>query len=118
MRTTNAVARHKSKKQTMKAARGFYGARHRQLKKALEATRRAEAEAFRGRKQKKRDFRSLWITRINIAARDNGITYSQLIAGLHKANIELDRKQLSELAIHQPQAFTQVCEAAKGAMAG
>ncbi|MFW5828821.1 MAG: 50S ribosomal protein L20 [Planctomycetota bacterium] len=118
MRATNSASRHKAKKQIMKRARGFYGSRHRSLRQALQATKRAEAEAFSGRKQKKRDYRKLWITRVNIAARDNGITYSQLIAGLHKADIRLDRKQLSELAIHQPEAFSQICGQAKAALVG
>jgi large subunit ribosomal protein L20 len=116
MRATNAVARHQAKKKVMKRARGYFGARHRQHTEAMQAEMRAERSSFVGRKLKKREMRRLWITRINIAARINGIAYNQLIAGLHKADIRLDRKQLSELAIHQPAAFATICEQAKSAL--
>ncbi len=117
MRSSNAVARHKAKKKTMKKVRGFYGARHKVLRVAYIAEKRAEQHAYIGRKLKKRDMRKLWITRINIASRANGLSYSRLIAGLNKADIRLDRKQLSEMAIHEPEAFTQVVEQAKAALA-
>jgi large subunit ribosomal protein L20 len=78
--------------------------------------KRAEKQAFVGRKLKKRDMRSLWITRLNIASRAQGLPYSRLIAGLAKADIRLDRKQLSELAIHQPEAFAQIVAQAKAAL--
>ena len=118
MRTTNTPARKKAKKAIMKQARGYHAGRHKMYRRALQATKRAEQQAFIGRKLKKRDFRRLWITRINIAARANGISYSRLIAGLQKADVRLDRRQLSELAIHQPEAFTQICEQARQSLAG
>lgn len=99
----------------MKAARGFIGGRSAQFKQARQTLHRAWAYAYRDRKQRKRDFRRLWITRINAAARQNGTTYSQLMGGLHKANIELDRKVLAEMAIFDPAGFTKVVEAARQA---
>ncbi len=117
MRTTNAVARHKAKKKLMKRVRGFYGARNSTLRQAHIAIKRAEQHAFVGRKLKKRDMRRLWITRINIASRANGLAYSRLIAGLNKVDIRLNRKQLSEMAIHEPEAFASVVEQAKAALA-
>ena len=117
MRTTNAVARHKAKKKLMKRVRGFYGARNSTLRQAHIAIKRAEQHAFVGRKLKKRDMRRLWITRINIASRANGLAYSRLIAGLNKVDIRLNRKQLSEMAIHEPEAFATVVEQAKAALA-
>ncbi len=117
MRTTNAVARHKAKKKLMKKVKGFYGARNSRLREAHIAVKRSEASAFAGRKLKKRDFRKLWITRINIATREQGLSYSRFIAGLNKADIRLDRKQLSELAINQPAAFKAIVDQAKAALA-
>ncbi len=116
MRSTNGAARHKSKKRVMDRAKGFRGGRHTMYTVATEAVMRAEANAFVGRKLKKRDYRSLWINRINIASREAGLSYSRLIAGLQKADIRLDRKQLSELAIHQPEAFKQIVGQAKAAL--
>lgn len=117
MRTTNGAARHQSKKRVLKDAKGFCGARSKHWRTVITATMRAERHAFVGRKLKKRDMRQLWITRINIASREQGLSYSRLIAGLAKADIRLDRRQLSELAIHQPVAFAQVVEQAKAALA-
>lgn len=117
MRTTNGAAKHKARKSLMKAVDGFHGARGKHYKEAQTAFKRAEKQAFIGRKLKKRDFRKLWITRLNIASRDLGLSYSRLIAGLHKADIQLDRKQLSELAIHEPEAFAAIVEKAKAALA-
>lgn len=102
----------------MKArAKGFYSGRHKMYRVICEAVRRAEVQAFIGRKLKKRQFRAMWIKRINIACRVHGITYSRLIPGLQKADIRLDRKQLSELAIHQPEAFASIVGQAKSALA-
>ena len=115
MRASNAVARHKAKKAVMKQARGYYLGRNSQYRHALAATKRAEQQAFVSRKQKKRNFRQLWISRINIAVRQHDMTYSRFIAALNKLDIRLDRKQLSELAIHQPDAFAQLVEQAKAA---
>lgn len=108
MRATNGAARHRMIKRIQKRARGYYSGRHKMYRVMCEALRRADVQAFASRKQKKRTFRSLWIKRISIACRAQGITYSRLIAGLQKADIRLDRKQLSELAIHEPEAFNQI----------
>ena len=114
MRSTSAPARKKASKALMKSVRGYHGARSKTKANALIAQKRAEKSAFAGRKQKKRDFRRLWITRLNIASREQGLSYSRLIAGLNKADIRLDRKQLSELAIHQPEAFAAIVEEGQG----
>ncbi len=116
MRTTNSVSRHSARKRLMKSVRGYYGARHRNVRQALIAQKRAEQHAFVGRKLKKRDMRRLWITRINIASRALGLSYSRFIAGLNKVDIRLNRKQLSEMAIHEPEAFAAVVEQAKAAV--
>jgi large subunit ribosomal protein L20 len=96
----------------LKMARGYVGGRHRLFKTATEAVDRALAYAYRDRKARKRDFRRLWIVRINAAARLNGLSYSKLIGGLQKANIALDRKVLSNMAIMDPNAFSQIAKAA------
>ncbi len=116
MRATNGAARHRSQKRIMKTAKGFRGGRHAMFRVAVEAIKRAEQQSFIGRKRKKRDFRQLWIARINIASRPLGVTYSRLIAGLAKADIRIDRRQLSELAIHQPAAFADIVNKAKAAL--
>jgi large subunit ribosomal protein L20 len=116
MRVTNGAARHRSIKRVFKRAKGFRGGRRKLLYVAMEAVKRAEVQAFIGRKQKKREYRRLWITRINVASRAHGVTYSRLIAGLQKADIRLDRKQLSEIAINQPEVFTGIVSQAKAAL--
>lgn len=116
MRATNVPARHQSRKKVMKHVKGQRGGRSKMYRRALEASVRADQQAFVGRKLKKREYRSLWITRVNIAARANGIAYSRLIAGMAKADIRLDRRALSEMAIHQPAAFAAVCAKAKAAL--
>ena len=113
-RGVQAKARHKK---VLKQAKGFRGARSRTYKVAKQAVMRAGQYAYRDRRVKKRVFRSLWIVRINAAARDNGITYSQLIAGLKKANINLDRKVLASLAINDKEAFSPIAEQAKSKLA-
>ncbi len=100
----------------MKAAKGFIGGRRTQFKQARQTLHRAWVYAYRDRKVRKRDFRRLWITRINAAARLNGMSYSKLIGGLHKAKIELDRKVLAEMAIFDPAAFSKIVEAARQAI--
>jgi len=115
MRATNTPARHRAKKQILKQARGQYGGRSNMYRRAREAVKRADQQAYIGRKLKKREFRRLWITRLNIASRAHGLPYSRLIAGLQAADIRLDRKQLSELAIHNPDAFAQIVEQVKAA---
>ena len=108
---------HKRHKRILKDASGYWGGRHRLFKTAKEAVMKAMDDAFHGRKQKKRDFRALWIARINAACRQNGISYSQFIYGLNKATIEINRKVLSEVAINDPQAFTNLVEKARTALA-
>lgn len=115
MRTRTNVARHRRRRRILKAARGFFGARKNLLRVAKDGVMRAHAYAYTGRKRRKRDFRSLWIQRINAAARDNGLTYSQLIGLLGKGGIALDRKSLADLAVSDPAAFTKVVEAARSA---
>ena len=109
------VARRRRKK-ILKLARGARGARSRLFKTAKETVERGWKYAYRDRRVRKRAFRRLWIARINAAARINGVSYSKLIHGLKKANIELDRKVLADLAIHDPKAFGSVAEMAKAAI--
>lgn len=108
---------HKRRKKTLKLAKGFYGAASRHYRSAKTAVMRAQRSAFVGRKQKKRDFRKLWIARINAAARINGISYSRLINGLKMANVEVNRKMLAELAVNDAAAFAQLVEVAKSKLA-
>ena len=115
-RVTNTPARHRRKRRLLKAAKGYWGARSKLHKVLKENLHRAWAYAYKGRRLKKRDFRSLWITRLNAAARARGLRYSQLIQGLNKAGIAINRKVLSELAIHDPKGFDAVFESAKGAL--
>ena len=117
MRATNGASRHRMIKRIKKRAAGYFSGRSKMYRVICEAVRRAEVQGFAGRKLKKRQFRQLWIKRISIECRKLGITYSRLIAGLEKADIRLDRKQLSELAIHQPAAFADVVDKAKAAAA-
>ena len=113
-RGVQAKARHKK---VLKQAKGFRGGRSRTYKVAKQAVMRAGQYAYRDRRVKKRVFRSLWIVRINAAARDNGLTYSQLIAGLKKANIDLDRKVLASLAVNDKEAFSLIAKQAKSNLA-
>lgn len=115
MRTTKGAARNKAKKRLFKKAKGYVGGRGKLLRTVKETLVKAEAYAYRDRKVRKREFRKLWIIRINAACRQRGLRYSEFICGLKKAGIELDRKQLSEMAIHDPAAFDQVVEKAKAA---
>ena len=100
----------------MKAAKGYFGARSRVYRVAVQAVTKAGQYAYRDRRQKKRQFRQLWIARINAAARQNGLSYSRLINGLKKASIEIDRKILSDIAVHDKMAFTALVEKAKAAL--
>jgi len=109
------VARRRHKK-VMKQAKGYYGARSRVYRVAKQAVIKAKQYAYRDRKQRKRQFRALWIARINAGARANGLSYSRLIAGLNKANVEIDRKVLADLAMNEKQAFTAVVEKAKSSL--
>ncbi|MCW8963915.1 MAG: 50S ribosomal protein L20 [Gammaproteobacteria bacterium] len=110
------VARAKHKK-VLKKAKGYYGARSRVYRVAKQAVIKAGQYAYRDRRQKKRQFRSLWITRINAAARECGLSYSRLINGLHKAEIDVDRKILAELAVDDKASFAALAEKAKAALA-
>ena len=109
-RGVQAKARHKK---VLKQAKGFRGARSRTYKVAKQAVMRAGQYAYRDRRVKKRVFRSLWIIRINAAARENGLTYSKLITGLKKAKIDLDRKTLASIAVNDKEAFSKIVEEAK-----
>jgi len=98
----------------LKMARGYVGGRHRLYRTAVEAVDRALAYAYRDRKARKRDFRKLWIVRIGAAARQNGMSYSRLMGGLKKAGVELDRKVLANMAVLDPETFSQICKLAAG----
>lgn len=117
MRVNYGVARHRKVKRLFKKVKGYRGGRSKLLRTAKESLVRAEAFATRDRKQKKRNYRSLWIVRLNAAAREEGLKYSTLINGLKKANININRKMLSELAINNKAAFTQIAQQAKAALA-
>jgi large subunit ribosomal protein L20 len=117
MRTTIGVARRRKKNRLFQKAKGYVGGRRRLLRTMKENLVRAEAFAFRDRRVRKREFRKLWIIRINAACRERGLRYSEFIAGLKKVAIELDRKSLSGLAIHDPPAFDAIVEKAKAALA-
>jgi large subunit ribosomal protein L20 len=117
MRTLKGSARRKAKKRLLKQAKGNRGGRGKLLRTAKETVLRSGAFAFRDRRARKRDFRKLWIIRINAACRERGVRYSEFIHGLQMANIELDRKSLSELAVHDPAAFDAVVNQVKEALA-
>ena len=110
----NAKKRHN---RVLKEAKGYRGARSKQYRVAKQSVMRANASAFAGRKERKRDFRKLWIARINAAARMNDISYSQLMHGLKLAGVDMNRKMLSEIAIADPEGFTKLVEVAKAALA-
>lgn len=109
----NAKKKHN---RVLKMAKGYRGARSKQYRVAKQSVMRALANAYRGRKEKKRQYRSLWITRINAGARLNGLSYSQLMHGLKSAGADINRKVLSELAISDAKGFTELCELAKSAL--
>lgn len=113
-RGTVARARHKK---VLKQAKGYYGARSRVYRVAVQAVTKAGQYAYRDRRQRKRQFRQLWIARINAAARQNGMSYSRFINGLKKASVEIDRKILADIAVHDKNAFSALVDAAKGALA-
>ena len=113
-RGVQARARHKK---VLKQAKGYSGARSKLFKTAKQAVDKAGQYAYRDRRQRKRQFRALWIVRINAAARDNGLSYSRMMAGLSKAEISLDRKVLADMAVHDKTAFSALAEKAKAALA-
>ena len=114
-RVKTAIITRKKHKKILKRAKGYYGAKHYRFRMAKQAVMKSGMYSYVGRKDKKSNFRKLWIARINAAARQNGLTYSKLISGLKKANIVINRKMLSELAITDPKAFTKIAEIAKKA---
>ena len=113
-RVKRSVTAKKKRRKIFKMAKGFFGARSRLLRTATEAVDRAMKYAYRDRRVRKREFRKLWIARINAAARSCDITYSRLIDGMNKACVALDRKVLADLAVHDPQGFAAVVDIAKG----
>lgn len=115
-RVKRGVASRARRKKVLKAAKGYYGARSRSFKVAKQAVIKAGQYAYRDRRQRKRQFRNLWIIRINAGAREHGLSYSRFIAGLKKAAIEVDRKVLADLAMHEPAAFAVLAEKAKAAL--
>ena len=117
MRTTKGAARNKAKRRLYKRAKGYRGGRGNLLRTVKETLIRAEAYAYRDRRVRRREFRKLWIIRINAAVRQRGIRYSEFICGLKKAGIELDRRTLSEMAIHDPAAFDQIVDKVRETLA-
>ena len=117
MRVKTGVVRTRRHKKLLKQARGFYSGRRKHFRKAKEQLERSLVYAYRDRRQKKRDFRKLWIIRINAAARLNDMNYSRFMHGLKLANIELDRKILADMAMNAPESFTKIAEASKAALA-
>ena len=116
-RIKRGVAAKKRRNRILRQARGYYGARSRLLKTAREAVEKGWKYAYRDRKQRKRQFRALWITRINAAAREHGLSYSRFINGLQQAGVEVDRKVLAQLAVSDPKAFGDLAELAKSKVA-
>ena len=115
-RVKRGVTAHRRHKKILKQAKGYYGARSRVFRVAKQAVTKAGQYAYRDRRQRKRQFRTLWITRINAQSRANGITYSKFINGLKRAGITLDRRVLADLAVHDKLAFSAVVERAKAAL--
>ena len=116
-RVKRGVTAHAKHKKVLKKAKGYYGRRKNTIRVAKQAVEKAGQYAYRDRKVRKRNFRSLWIQRINAGAREHGLTYGRLVDGLTKAGIEVDRKVLSDLAIHEPEAFAGLVAKAKEALA-
>ena len=114
-RVKTAKITRKRHKKILKQAKGYYGAKHYRFRNANQAVLKSLSYAYVGRKDRKSDFRKLWIARINAAARMNGLTYSKLIAGLKKANVVINRKMLAEVAVNDPKAFSEIVEVAKKA---
>ena len=114
-RVKTAIITRKKHNKILKRAKGYYGAKHYRFRMAKQQVMKSGNYAFTGRKDKKSNFRKLWIARINAAARMNGLTYSKLIAGLKKANVTINRKMLAEIAVNDSKAFTEIAEIAKNA---
>ena len=116
-RVKGGVSAHNRHRKVIKRAKGYYGRRKNTFRVANQAVEKAGQYAYRDRRARKRNFRSLWIQRINAAARDSGITYARFINGLTRAGIEVDRKVLADIAVHEPEAFKALAEKAKAALA-
>src|SRR6478735_8439840 len=116
-RATNAVARRRRRKKTLAQAKGYYGRKHSSYRFANEQVMRSGMYAYRDRRNRKREFRRLWITRINAAARQNGMSYSEFIHGLSSAGVEVNRKMLADVAVRDPEAFRRFAEVAREAVA-
>ena len=116
-RIKGAVNAHKKRRKVMKLAKGYWGAKSKQYRAATEQVARSLRYAYEGRKLRKRDFRRLWITRINAAARMNGLSYSKFMYGLKSADIQLDRKILADMAVNDPAGFAKLAETAKSKLA-
>ena len=116
-RATNAVARRKRRKKVLDRAKGYYGRKHSSYRFANEQVMRSDAYAYRDRRNRKRDFRRLWITRINAAARQEGMSYSQFMHGLKLAGVEVNRKMLADIAVRDSDAFRRFAELAREAVA-
>ena len=116
-RVKRSVASRARRKKVLKAAKGYYGARSRTFKVAKQAVIKAGQYAYRDRRQRKRQFRALWIVRINAEARNHGLSYSRFIAGLKKAAIDVDRRVLADMALHEKEAFAALAEKAKAVLA-
>ena len=116
-RATNAVARRKRRKKVLREARGYWGRKHSSYRFAHEQLMRSGQYAYRDRRNRKRDFRRLWIVRINAAARREGMSYSQLVHGLTEAGVEVNRKMLADIAVRDPEAFRRFVEIAREAAA-
>ena len=112
-RVTRGAATHRRRKKIMKAAKGYVGGRRKLLKTAKETVMRARNYAYRDRRVRKREFRNLWIARVNAASRANGITYGQFMAGLKKAGVTVNRKMLADMAVKEPDAFTELVTVAR-----
>ncbi len=116
-RSTNAVARKRRKKKVLGRAKGYFGRKHSSYRFANEQVMRSDAYAYRDRRARKRDFRRLWITRINAAARQEGMSYSQLMNGLKRAEVDVNRKMLADIAVNDPDGFRRFVELAREAAA-
>jgi large subunit ribosomal protein L20 len=116
-RATNAVARKRRKKKVLGRAKGYFGRKHSSYRFANEQVMRSDAYAYRDRRTRKRDFRRLWITRINAAARQEGLSYSQLMNGLKRAEVDVNRKMLADIAVNDPDGFRRFVELAREAAA-
>ena len=117
-RIKRSVHAKKKRREILEAAKGYTGGRHRRLRIAREQVRHSEVYAYRDRRDRKAQFRRLWITRIGAASRQNGMSYSRFMSGLKAAEVDLDRKVLADIAVHDPAAFTQLVEAARNALPG